>query len=300
MNIHILNIGLHIDIVCIFHSTSSCSIISSTVVSWWWCFQTTSGVFVVFQFFTSLCRLGCFKDSASSPKSTHMLEDSSNTPHDPISSFRYFFIFLKKLPKSKIITKYCPSCATVPLSSYSIGPGLVTVKRRVAPKRPKSPYVQIWLRPRPSKIYLPGQKITWLTPVSETKSETDCMAVYRNRFSRNGHHIIYIAHTDPGSIFRCELINIHLQFLISRLPWNDWTNGHEPYLKCTLAIFHAPRPELRVSHRSSCALTDIHRDITGRSQGHYQSGYLQPVFTDLPISLSPLSDGPGNFARIYK
>ena len=146
----------------------------------------------------------------------------------------------------------------------------------------------------------PDKKITWLTPVSETKSETDCMAVYRNRFSRNGHHIIYIAHTVPGSIFRCKLIYIHLQFLISRLPWNDWTNGHEPYLKCTLAIFHAPRPELRVSHRSSCALTDIHRDITGRSQGHYQSGYLQPVFTDLPISWSPLSDGPGNFARIYK
>ena len=59
-------------------------------------------------------------------------------------------------------------------------------------------------------------------------------------------------------------------------------------------------PEVRVSHRRSCALTDIHRDITGGSQGHYQARILTVSLHNLPIPWSPLSGGPAFFALIYQ
>ena len=71
--------------------------------------------------------------------------------------------------------------------------------------------------------------------------------------------------------------------MIGQMVMSPISSAHLPY------FMH--RPELRVSHWGSCALTDIHRDITGRSQGHYQSGHLQFVFTDLTISWSLSSDG---------
>ena len=72
MNIHILNIGLHIDIGCIFHSTTPSypkpSNPDDDVFKLHLEFLTVSVVNNTKQADTSLYCLGCVEDSASSPK----------------------------------------------------------------------------------------------------------------------------------------------------------------------------------------------------------------------------------------
>ena len=132
-----------------------------------------------------------------------------------------------------------------------------------------------------------GQARMWIIKILNCPKMSDCLSNWE------GHGQSSVTLKRPRQASPFLGIDIFLvTIIVGQMVMSSISSAYLPY------FMHCP--EVRVSHRRSCALTDIHRDITGGSQGHYQARILTVSLHNLPIPWSPLSVGSAFFALIYQ